>query len=93
MSTDHALAPDVESAAPTGVGAALSRQAIVDERRAVYGYALFEQPRDRANDSTVVLDALSDSGSNAVAGEKVVFIHCALENLDVSTVVWPGALE
>ncbi len=61
---------------------ALSRQAIVDERRAVYGYALFEQPRGGANDSTVVLDALSDSGSNAVAGEKMVFIHCALQNLE-----------
>ena len=81
MSTDHALAPDVESAAPASVGAALSRQAIVDERRAVFGYALFEQPRDRANDSTVVIDALSDSGTNAVAGEKLVFIHCAFENL------------
>ena len=74
------LAPAID--APPEAISALSRQAIVDERRAVYGYALFEQPRDRANDSTVVLDALSDSGSNAVAGEKVVFIHCALENLD-----------
>ncbi|MDB5825924.1 MAG: diguanylate phosphodiesterase [Variovorax sp.] len=82
MSTDHALAPDIESAAPAGAGAALSRQAIVDERRAVFGYALFEQPRDRANDSTVVVDALSDSGTNAVAGEKLVFIHCAFENLE-----------
>ncbi len=78
MSAESAPAID----APPAAISALSRQAIVDERRAVYGYALFEQPRDRANDSTVVLDALSDSGSNAVAGEKVVFIHCALENLD-----------
>lgn len=81
MSTAHALAPDVESAAPVGVGAALSRQAIVDERRAIFGYALFEQPRDGANDSTVVIDALSDSGTNAVAGEKLVFIQCAFESL------------
>ncbi|AMM25002.1 EAL and HDOD domain-containing protein [Variovorax sp. PAMC 28711] len=74
------LAPATDTPAEGISG--LSRQAIVDERRAVYGYALFEQPRDRANDSAVVLDALSDSGSNAVAGEKVVFIHCALENLE-----------
>ena len=82
MSTESALATDTAGAAPVAVNAALSRQAIVDERRAVFGYALFEQPRDRANDSTVVLDAVSDSGSNALAGEKVVFIHCAVENLE-----------
>ena len=82
MSTESALATDTAGAAPVAVNAALSRQAIVDERRAVFGYALFEQPRDRANDSTVVLDAVSDSGSNALAGEKIVFIHCAVENLE-----------
>ncbi|RYY59510.1 MAG: EAL domain-containing protein, partial [Comamonadaceae bacterium] len=80
MSTESAFATDTDTAgaAPVAVNAALSRQAIVDERRAVFGYALFEQPRDRANDSTVVLDAVSDSGASALAGEKIVFIHCAI---------------
>ncbi|MEJ8826259.1 HDOD domain-containing protein [Variovorax humicola] len=83
MFNDPDLASDAAGTVPpAGVNTALSRQAIVDDRRAVFGYALFEQPRDRANDSTVVLDAVSDSGAKAIAGEKIVFLHCAIENLD-----------
>ncbi|MET0544508.1 MAG: HDOD domain-containing protein, partial [Variovorax sp.] len=82
MSTEAALAIEVVDTATSGANAAMSRQAIVDDKRAVFGYALFEQPRDRANDATVVLDAVSDSGATALAGEKFVFIRCAIENLD-----------
>lgn len=108
MSSQSAPAPDARSVGAAGANHALSRQAIVDERRAVFGYALFEQPRDRQNDSAAVVDALSDTGTKSVAGEKIVFIHCAFENLDgahldlldpgkvvleVSTPVRPGSPE
>ncbi len=82
MSSPSDLVPDAAAEAAAAPHNALSRQAIVDERRAVFGYALFEQPRDRSNDSGAVVDALSDSGTKSVAGEKIVFIHCAFENLD-----------
>lgn len=60
-------------------GAAISRQAIVDASRRVVGYALFERPRAAANDNAMLFEALSESGSEALAGSKTVFIHCGFE--------------
>lgn len=59
--------------------AAISRQAIVDASRKVVGYALFERPRAAANDNAMLFEALSESGSEALAGSKTVFVHCSFE--------------
>lgn len=82
MPTSLTAIPDVATTTRSHQGqAALSRQAIVDERRAVFGYELFERPRAAANDDALLFDALSDVGSETLAGKKQVFIQCSFENM------------
>jgi len=82
MPTSLSANPDIATTTRSHQGhAALSRQAIVDERRAVFGYELFERPRAAANDDALLFDALSDVGSETLAGKKQVFIQCSFENM------------
>ena len=83
MPSSLQAAPELVAPAPRSpqANAAIARQAIVDERRAVYGYELFERPRAAANDDAVLFDALSDVGSDTLAGNKQVFIQCTFENM------------
>ena len=81
MSEPLSAAP-VEAIAEVPDGnAALAREAIVDVRRAVVGYELFERPRAAANDDAVLFGALSDAGTETLAGKKTVFIRCSFEHM------------
>jgi len=74
-------APD--AAPPDATGhAAIARQAIVDAKRAVVGYAIFERPRAAANDSAVLFDALTDAGAENLAGKKLVFLRCSIAQMN-----------
>lgn len=64
-----------------GRNAALARQAIVDVRRSVVGYELSERPRAAANDDAVLFGALSDAGTETLAGKKTVFIRCTFKHI------------
>ena len=60
---------------------AIARQAIVDDKRAVVGYKLFEGPGKAANEDSILIDALADAGADVLAGKKTVFIRCAFNDL------------
>lgn len=64
-----------------GRNAAIARQPIVDERRSIFGYHFTERPRANGNDDAQIFDALSDAGSESLAGRKSVFLHCTFENI------------
>jgi EAL and modified HD-GYP domain-containing signal transduction protein len=78
LSTPLVEAPDD---APQAGAAALARQAIVDARRTVVGYELYERPRAVASDDAVLFGALSDAGTETLAGKKTVFIRCTFEHM------------
>ena len=64
----------------------IARQAIVDQHRAVFGYELFDRStaasaRSAASDAALLFNALSYAGSEALGGQKVVFINCTHESL------------
>lgn len=66
--------------------AILARQAIVDEKRAVYGYELFDRTtaagsHSAASDAALLFNALSFAGTEALAGKKIVFINCTHDSL------------
>ncbi|MET0208338.1 MAG: HDOD domain-containing protein [Burkholderiaceae bacterium] len=72
----------VDAVAPAGArNAAIARQPIVDAKRAIVGYAIFERPRAAANDAAVLFDALSDAGTETLAGKKTVFLRCSFEHM------------
>lgn len=64
----------------------IARQAIVDERRAVYGYELFDRStaadsHTAASDAALLFNALSYAGTEALVGKKTVFINCTHDSL------------
>jgi len=64
----------------------IARQAILDEKRAVFGYELFDRStaadaHTAASDAALLFNALSYAGSEALVGRKTVFINCMLESL------------
>ncbi len=68
--------------------AVIARQAIVDEKRAVFGYELFDRSPQKAagnytadSDAALLINALSYSGTEALVGSKTVFINCTHESL------------
>ncbi|MEO8248384.1 MAG: HDOD domain-containing protein [Burkholderiales bacterium] len=61
--------------------AALARQPILDEKRTVIGYQLFERPRAANNADAVLFDALTDAGSDDLAWRKTVFLRCTFDNI------------
>ena len=83
-STPSALAALAEPVvASQGNGhAPISRQAIVDAKRAVVGYAIFEPRRTAANDGAALFDALTDAGTETFAGKKLVFLRCTLAQME-----------
>ena len=67
--------------------AVIARQAIVDENREVYGYELFDRStgahaHTAASDAALLFHALSCAGSEALAGQKTMFINCTHESLE-----------
>ena len=66
--------------------AAIARQAIVDENRAVFGYELFDRStalhtHSAASDAAMLFNALSYAGTEALVGKKIIFINCTHESL------------
>ncbi|GAA4429161.1 EAL and HDOD domain-containing protein [Acidovorax lacteus] len=66
--------------------AVIARQAIVDEKRAVYGYELFDRStasdaHTAASDAALLFNALSYAGTEALVGKKTVFINCTHDSL------------
>jgi c-di-GMP-related signal transduction protein len=75
---------------PTGVTddsvSMIGRQAIVNERREVFGYELFDRTTEAnahtaASDAAMLFNALSYAGTEALVGRKLVFINCTHESL------------
>ena len=65
---------------------AIARQAIVDDKRAVYGYELFDRStaahaHTAASDAALLFNALSYAGTEALVGKKIVFINCTHDSL------------
>lgn len=66
--------------------AIIARQAIVNEKREVYGYELFDRStahdaHTAASDAALLFNALSYAGAEALVGQKTVFINCTQESL------------
>ncbi|MBV8248992.1 MAG: EAL domain-containing protein [Comamonas sp.] len=66
--------------------ACIARQPIVDEKRDVYGYELFDRStaahaHTAASDAALLFNALSYAGAEALVGKKTVFINCTHESL------------
>ena len=64
----------------------IARQAIVDERREVFGYELFDRStpshgHTADSDAAMLFNTLSFAGDEALFGRKLVFINCTLEGL------------
>ena len=87
--------PDSTNALPTTAPAAekddasiasIARQAIVDDKRDVYGYELFDRSvahnaHTAASDAALLFNALSYAGAEALVGKKTVFINCTHDSL------------
>ena len=61
--------------------ARIARQAIVDDKRDVFGYELFDRSvaskaHTAASDAALLFNALSYAGAEALVGKKTVFINC-----------------
>ena len=75
-----------ESAEEQGNIAIIGRQAIVDERRAVFGYELFDRStahdaHTAASDAALLFNALSYADTETLVGRKLVFINCTHDSL------------
>ena len=82
---DSASTPQA-SAEDTGNLIVLARQAILDEKRAVFGFELFDRAtaantHTAASDAALLFNALCYAGSEALGGKKIVFINCTHESL------------
>jgi len=83
-STPQATAAD--GAADSGNMVVIARQAILDEKRAVFGYEMFDRAtaagsHTAASDAALLFNALSFAGSEALFGKKTVFINCTHDSL------------
>jgi c-di-GMP-related signal transduction protein len=88
MSTpfESGAAPEQADDAPDDSHLSIARQAIVDEKRAVYGYELFDRStaadaHTAASDAALLFNALSHAGTEALVGKKTVFINCTHDSL------------
>ena len=66
--------------------AMIGRQAILNERREVFGYELFDrttaaEAHTAASDAAMLFNALSYTGTEMLVGRKLVFINCTHESL------------
>lgn len=77
-------------ALPSGVNdesvSMIGRQAILNDKREVFGYELFDRTtaidaHTAASDAALLFNALSYAGTEALVGRKLVFINCTHESL------------
>ena len=66
--------------------ASIARQAIVDDKRDVFAYELFDRSvahnaHTASTDAALLFNALSYAGAEALVGKKLVFINCTHESL------------
>ncbi|TXH90177.1 MAG: HDOD domain-containing protein [Rhodoferax sp.] len=74
------------SPAPTSAGQAIAHQAIVDQRRRVFGYELFDRSVDidqhtARTDAQMLFNALSSGSENTLGARAVYFINCTHDSL------------
>jgi len=67
----------------------IARQAILDAKRAVYGYELFDRSttvheHTATTDAAVLFNALAYAGAETLIGRNTVFINCTHESLVVA---------
>ncbi|MGN1056739.1 MAG: EAL and HDOD domain-containing protein [Comamonas sp.] len=65
----------------------IARQAILNERREVFGYELFDRGTPAGghsleSDAALIFNAMSYAGTEALVGHKLVFINCTHESLE-----------
>jgi EAL and modified HD-GYP domain-containing signal transduction protein len=65
---------------------AIARQPIVDAKRAIFGYELFDrshsnQTYSAASDATLLFNLLSNADSEVLSGRNVMFINCTHQTL------------
>ena len=78
--------PSHPPTAPPNLSTAIARQAIVDSKRAVFGYELFDrsQPPNEhsaASDATMLFNVLSHADHGALIERKTIFINCTHQTL------------
>ncbi len=85
-SPDQAAPPSTDDAGAADQLVIIARQAILDDKRAVFGYELFDRStgadaHTAASDAALLFNALSYAGSEALVGRKTVFVNCTYESL------------
>lgn len=74
-------------AAPPATGVmAIARQPILDAKRSIFGYELFDrsqnsQPYSAASDAALLFNLLSNADSEVLNGRAVIFINCTHQTL------------
>lgn len=79
-------ASPTHTAAPTPGVMAIARQPIVDAKRAIFGYELFDrsqrnQAYSAASDAALLFNLLSNADSEVLNGRNVMFINCTHQTL------------
>jgi EAL and modified HD-GYP domain-containing signal transduction protein len=74
------------AAAPARGVMAIARQPILDDKRSIFGYELFDrsqisQPFSAASDAALLFNLLSNADSEVLNGHAVVFINCTHQTL------------
>ena len=69
-----------------GANRAIARQAILDEKRTVFGYELFDRSlqvneHNAASDAQLLFNALSMAENESLAGRKALFVNCTHDSL------------
>ncbi|HEY4664673.1 MAG TPA: HDOD domain-containing protein [Comamonas sp.] len=80
------IAPSLPDGVTDDSVSMIGRQAILNERREVFGYELFDRStapdaHTAASDAAMLFNALSYAGTEALVGRKLVFINCTHASL------------
>lgn len=83
---NHPAAPALPSGVNDDSVSMIGRQAILNDKREVFGYELFDRTtaadsHTAASDAALLFNALSYAGTEALVGRKLVFINCTHESL------------
>ena len=78
--------PSQPPTAPPNLSTAIARQAIVDAKRAVFGYELFDRSQSpnehsAASDAAMLFNVLSHADHGALIERKIIFINCTHQTL------------
>lgn len=86
VTTASPIAPSLPDGVTDASVSMIGRQAILNERREVFGYELFDRStapdaHTAASDAAMLFNALSYAGTEALVGRKLVFINCTHASL------------